>query len=112
MRDQIKKLHLLTDMVKDMELSKLRNLQDVRLRIDQQRADLRKAQVLARSSIALDPAHLAGVDQRWHDWAEDKLHSLSVQDARTAAEIEAQKTAARKAFGRDQAVATLAKKLP
>jgi hypothetical protein len=103
--DQLAALGL---MLRDIELAKLRQLQDIRRDIEKTQAKLRTTRLAVLASICPGPAAATGTPEKWLDWAKVRRHDLVIRNARAAAEAEAQFLKAGKAFGRAQVLAQLA----
>lgn len=108
------KLAVLSELVLDRELACLAEISgrrdDVQSAInqldDELRAYLTTQQVPQPGEISL----VARYDQNWQEWRRRKKQSLNITLANLEAEREQARAVARKAFGRNQAVANLIQK--
>ena len=101
---RLQQLAELGQLIRDIELEKLSRLSARRAEIEAEAAALRATESALDSGSA---AAIAGADARWQEWREARLKELSVQAARDAAEIEEQRIAARRAFGRSEVLGRL-----
>ncbi len=107
MAGKLAKLAALADMIKEAELGKLRDLEAKRQSTIKQTSDLQISRRKAIADASADAAHISGSVNNWERWAESKTRELSVKTAQAAAEAEAQKLRARRAFGRAAALERL-----
>ncbi len=108
----LKRLRSLAEMVFQSDLAALREtaqgIRAVEAEADTHReARAARAFELARLET-LDPAARASADARWLGWSDDELRRIQAERARLAVEAETRRAAARRAFGRGQALDKLA----
>lgn len=110
MSDDLRRLQDLTQILLDTELAKLQQLAEETRRREQAVAKLGAA-LTARSDAlkGTDPltdlAFQTGQDARWQAWATREKKHLMREAAEIAAQREAQRKKAQKAFGRVEALA-------
>ena len=104
MKAPLTKLKALAEMVSETELSRLRQAMEVRHQIETERAALSAP---PRIEPGASPADLAGADAKWRIWRDARLQALGLQEAQAAAEAEARRKAAARAFGRAQVLRQL-----
>lgn len=114
MKANWKELSHLTDMVRDVEMAKLARINAERGKLNFE-IDCLKQQKNTRAEtvhvlVEMDVAQISGNDERWRDWAEDEIRRKVSNSALVASEFERQTVKTRHAFGRAQAVASIAKK--
>lgn len=115
MDERLKKLRQLSDMMLQVELAKLHHVTAAESRLAAQVLDLEETarrhgkELAARGGY--DTAIESVSDGRWADWREKRTHLLNMKRATLRASIEDQKDAARRAFGKTEALGGLAEKL-
>lgn len=108
MSDRLAQLAALAELVREQELARLSEMSRKRREIETRLKDCRDAQRRTLSQAAPDPAHIAGADVTWLRWNAEKLYRLTQQASMAAADAEDQIVAARRAFGRAEALSALA----
>ena len=110
MAANLARLAALAAMIQDRELGKLQQAQLKRISIENSLLELRRAKTNITQIEDFDTARLAGRDQVWTDWADQKIAALNVGLAKAAAEAETQKKATRLAFGRASVLKNLSER--
>lgn len=108
-RTRLETLAEIAAMLRDAELARLQKLERDRSEIEEQRQALHRDRIRAMASLEPDPARMAGADIRWQGWAAGQMHALAIRETSAAAAAERQKVEARRAFGRADVLARLAK---
>ena len=62
-----------------------------------------RARTIAELDVP-DPAAIASADTKWHGWSDIELRRIQAERARLEVEAESRRAAARRAFGRGQAL--------
>lgn len=106
----IAELAALAQMIQDRELAMLRVLSARRQDAQAAQRACREAQSRAISQAGPTPAFLAGTDAQWLRLNAQRLRAATERAAQAAVEVEDQLMAARKAFGRADALARLARR--
>ena len=112
MSDRLKDLAELTQLASDVEMARLRAANETARGVEAEIARLdamrtARAAAVTEAGLAGDPAGLAGRDAPWQTWLQRERARLLAEVARASAEAEAQKLAARRAFGRAEALRQL-----
>lgn len=107
MNERLAKLAALAEMIKEAELGRLSAAEAARRGIARDAADVRAARSGANRQAGPDAAHVSGTASRWQAWSDRRLAALTQQEAMAAANAEAQKRLASRAFGRAHALAKL-----
>lgn len=107
MTKDLERLARLAAMIRETELSRLAALAAERRRIGSDMADLRARMSETARRPGLDGARRAGADAQWQKWCWLEMAALSQGAARIAADEAAQIPAARRAFGRAEALSSL-----
>jgi len=100
MKEQMKRLADLAQMIKETELARLSGAETARRKLRSEAESVRAKQSQSAPTAEPGAAHLSGNAERWQDWCKGRLAQLSAQEAQVAAEAEAQKRTAARAFGR------------
>lgn len=108
--DRLKRLGALADLVLDGELAALRRAQAAKLASEGQRDGLDRPGPVGDGG--LDGAAAALSHLSYQRWADARRSELNRQIARQTVEVEEATDAARKAFGRAQALSALARRGP
>ncbi len=108
----LKQLEALAEMVFQADLARLRQNADAVRAVEAQAEAHREARA-ARARVVAgfetpDPAALASADARWSGWTDRELTRIQGERARLAVEAEIARAAARRSFGRGQALDRLA----
>ncbi len=109
MNDDLRPLEALTRMKLDTELARLRRLSEVaearRREISALGASVEaRSRAIAEADPARDLALLSGQDAIWQDWVQRQKRRLTRDAAEAAAQREAQRVRAQRAFGETEAL--------
>ncbi len=108
MSGRLARLAELARMIRDAELGRLAAAEADRRAAAAGLAGLRDERSAVRRRAAPDAARRAGAQDRWEIWAEARERTQATALAQAAAEAEACKVRARRAFGRAEVLGRLA----
>lgn len=106
-RAALARLGALARVARDSETQKLAALAARMQALEDEARGLRAALAARRRDLALDPARMSGADLPWARHVERELRRIEAARALLAAEREGALAAARRAFGRSQAIEAL-----
>ncbi len=105
----------ITQMSLDVELAKLRKLQESMDEIYAEISDLKHAEqhrlAALKTQGKADLAFSSGADEKWWKWRQVQLARLNTKLAALRAQRDIQTTAAKTAFGKNQVVQAIAHKV-